>query len=265
MKLLIVGAGNMGVAYAKALLHHKVVEAHHLALIDKAREKQSTIQELGLNKNLPNNLDFLEEADIVLIAVKPQESPEVFEQLRARLKANHIVISIMAGVSIERIKTGLSVMKIVRAMPNLPLLVGKGMTVYTAVGLTEQENRWVNNILAPTGECLFVENEAMIDAATAVSGSGPAYVFYFMQQMMTAAEKMNFNKKDAYMLSLQTFKGAIELLDRYDFSCEEWVTRVSSKGGTTERAITHFQKMELPKIIEQAMFEALKRSKELSK
>lgn len=265
MNFLVIGAGNMGLAYTKAMLHHRVFSRHQISIVDKALEKMVMAKDVGIDK-VSDNIDdkILSDAGIILLAVKPQDTPSLFGQLKGKLRNDQIVISIMAGVQIQVLKEQCGIHKVVRAMPNLPLLVGKGMTVYVAEHFDELEKEWIKKILHPTGEAIQVDNEEMIDVATAVSGSGPAYVFYFLQSMISASKQMGFSESDSIILAIQTFKGAVQLLEDYNFSCTEWIQKVSSKGGTTERAIQHFRKKELETIIEEGMNEALRRSRELS-
>ena len=151
-------------------------------------------------------------------------------------------------------------------MPNLPAQIRMGMTAFTSTDdVTRLELVMVQNLLATTGKTLYVENENLIDAVTAISGSGPAYIFYFMDAMIESAMKMGFNHSEAELLVLQTFSGAIDLYQQSSFSCEEWIKKVASKGGTTEAALLQFNNTNLKNNIGEGMNKALERAIELGK
>jgi pyrroline-5-carboxylate reductase len=138
------------------------------------------------------------------------------------------------------------------------------MTVFTSSEeVTRIEMVMVQNLLNSTGKTIYVENEDLIDAATAVSGSGPAYVFYFMQSMIDAAKKLGFSQSDSELLTFQTFRGAIDLFNKYDYNCDEWIQKVSSKGGTTEAAFQKLAHSEVNDKIEDAVNDAYLRAVEL--
>ena len=171
----------------------------------------------------------------------------------------------MAGVKIETISKALGCQKVVRAMPNLPAQIGVGMTVFTSSNeVTRIELVTVQNLLNATGKAIYVEKEELIDAATAISGSGPAYVFYFMQSLIESANGMGFSKAESELLAYQTFRGAVELFNKFDFSCEEWISKVSSKGGTTEAAFDVLKNQETKQKFNAAVNAALSRAIELS-
>ena len=172
----------------------------------------------------------------------------------------------MAGVKIETICDSLGVKKVIRAMPNLPAQIGMGMTAFTSSNeVTRIELVMVQNLLNTTGKTIYVENEKAIDASTAISGSGPAYVFYFMDAMMKAAKGMGFNESEAELLVSQTFKGAVDLYNKNNFSCEEWIAKVSSKGGTTEAAMASYHDKKLNENIITGAQAAFDRAEELGK
>ncbi len=126
-------------------------------------------------------------------------------------------------------------------MPNLPAQIGMGMTAFTSSDeVTRIELVMVQNLLNTTGKTIYVEQESAIDASTAISGSGPAYVFYFMDAMIKAARAMGFSNSESELLVSQTFKGAVDLYNKNNFSCEEWIQKVASKGGTTEAALRSY-------------------------
>ena len=151
-------------------------------------------------------------------------------------------------------------------MPNLPALIGMGMTGFTSADEVSKEEVFnIQNLLNTTGKSLYFDNEAKLDAVTAISGSGPAYVFYFMDAMINTAISMGFTKVQAELLVEQTFMGAINLLNIHHISCKEWIGRVASKGGTTEAALVQFESNQLSQSIDTGLRAALQRAIELGK
>ena len=175
-----------------------------------------------------------------------------------------IIISIMAGVSIDFIRKATGLKKIVRAMPNLPAQVGKGLTSYIASDeVSRIESLTIEDLLNTTGKSILVSKEKYIDASTGISGSGPAYVFYFMQSMMEAALQMGFSANDSKVLVSQTFEGAIELFNQSDLTPDGWMKKVASKGGTTQAALDSMEDNKLNELIKEAAFAAFNRAVEL--
>ena len=151
-------------------------------------------------------------------------------------------------------------------MPNLPSQIGMGMTVFTASNELDKKDLFIiQNLINTTGKSVYVENESLVDAATAISGSGPAYVFYFMSAMIQSAIKMGFNQSEAELLVNQTFMGAVHLHNQSQLSCADWIERVASKGGTTEAALHVMKKENVVEEIEHALDAAFIRAKELGK
>ena len=150
-------------------------------------------------------------------------------------------------------------------MPNLPAQVAQGMTVFSSSSeVTRIESYTVQNLLNTTGKAIYAEEESMIDAATAISGSGPAYVFYFMNAMILTAKSMGFSDSEAQLLVRQTFMGGLTLLNRDHIDCDEWIRRVSSRGGTTEAALKVFDAQNVQALIEKGLQAARQRAVELS-
>ncbi|MCB0649245.1 MAG: pyrroline-5-carboxylate reductase [Saprospiraceae bacterium] len=266
MKILIIGGGNMGLTFARSFLATHIVIAENMYILEKSIEKAEELkkQQIGSIHGEPDN--YISEADLIILAVKPQDSQELFTRVKPYVDAQQVILSIMAGVKISTISEQLGTKKVVRAMPNLPAQIGFGMTVYTSSNeVTRIELVTVQNLLNATGKSIYVEDEGLIDAATAISGSGPAYVFYFMQKLIESAVGMGFNQSEAEMLSFQTFRGAVELFNKYDFTCQEWISKVSSKGGTTEAAINTMQAHQTGEHFKDGVEAALNRARELSK
>ncbi len=266
MNILIIGGGNMGLTYAQSFLRAHIVTTDQLMILEKSGERAIELEKRQLGQIFNRPEECLPKADLVILAVKPQDSSVLFGQLRQQMDAQQVVLSIMAGVKIVTISRGLGATKVIRAMPNLPAQIGQGMTVYTSSEqVTRIELVMVQNLLNTTGKSIYVEKEAAIDASTAISGSGPAYVWYFMDALTRAAREMGFPQSQAELLVSQTFQGAIALYKASDLSCEEWIKRVSSKGGTTEAAMASFLKTEVQKDIINGAKAALSRAKALGR
>lgn len=266
MNILIIGGGNMGATYAQSFLRSHVTSLAGMRILEKNAAKAAALTDTGIGTVSSEPAEVMPGAHLVVLAVKPQDTPELFATLRQHIEPGQTVLSIMAGVTIRTIREGLGVEKVVRAMPNLPAQVGEGMTVYTSSSeVSRGELATVQNLLATTGKALYHEDEGMLDAATAVSGSGPAYVFYFMRAMMARAMALGFSESEAELLVVQTFAGGVSLYQANDIDCEEWIRRVSSRGGTTEAAMETFGERSLGAGVEAGLQAAFDRAVALGK
>jgi len=265
MKILIIGGGNMGLTYARGFLKSHIVEAKNMFILEKSPDKADQLAALEIGQVLGTPGAYIKDMDLIVLAVKPQDINVLFASIQSFLDSQQLILSIMAGVKVETIRSGLGASKIIRAMPNLPAQIGAGMTVYSSSEeVTRIELVTVQNLLSASGKTIYVEREEMINAATAISGSGPAYVFYFMQSLIESAKDMGFSQSEAELLTYQTFKGAVDLFNKYDISCDEWIKKVSSKGGTTEAAIKGFNRRSVQMGFKEGVIAALMRAEELS-
>lgn len=266
MNVLVLGGGNMGMTYAEAIAKSNFLTSGSLMIFDKSEGKQAELRASGLF-DVHNCLNTcLPKADVVLIAVKPVHAPALMEEMRPMVSDGQLFVSIMAGVTIDTIKQGLGATKVVRAMPNLPALVGLGMTSFTASDqVSRLELAAIERLLDTTGRSINLTSESEIDASTGISGSGPAYIFYFMQALMDAAQKMGFGQGDARLLVGQTFAGAVELFNSSTLSPEDWMAKVASKGGTTRAALDSMDDNNVNALIQKAAHAAFSRAKELGK
>lgn len=266
MKVLVIGAGNMGLTYAEGMASSTLLNKHKLRIFDTDPKKIETLSQDPRFDVYDNLDDCLPKADLVFIAVKPYHSDGLFEQMKPLINDSQIFVSLMAGVTIETIQQKLDAKKVVRTMPNLPAQVGKGVTSYTeSESVSKVELILVRTLLDTTGTSIHVNTETFIDASTGISGSGPAYVFYFMQSMLEAALKMGFSEFDSKVLVSNTFEGAIELFNQSDLSPEGWINRVASKGGTTQAAIDSMEDNNVKQLIQDAAYAAFDRAVELGK
>jgi pyrroline-5-carboxylate reductase len=266
MKVLVIGAGNMGLTYSEGMANSSLLGKQKLRIYDTDPNKIETLRKTEKFDVYTALDDALLKADIVFIAVKPYHCDALFKEMKPLINDEQIFVSLMAGVSISTIQDGLGVNKVIRTMPNLPAKVGKGVTSYTAAKqISRVELLMVRHLLDTTGTSIHVDSEKFIDASTGISGSGPAYVFYFMQSMLEAAKQMGFSDYDSKVLVSNTFEGAIELFNQSNISPERWIDKVASKGGTTQAAIDSMEDNNVNQLIKEAAYAAFDRAVELGK
>lgn len=264
MKVLVIGAGNMGLTYAEGMMDSPLLGKQKLRIYDTDPKKTTSLKETNQFNVYEKLTDCLPDSDIVFIAVKPYHAEALFNEMRPMLNKQQIFVSLMAGVTIQYIQKELQQNKVIRTMPNLPAQVGKGVTSYTeAAEVSRVELLSVRNLLDTTGESVHVNSEKFIDASTGISGSGPAYVFYFMNSMLEAAKKMGFSDYDSKVLVSNTFEGAVELFNQSNLSPQSWMNRVASKGGTTRAALDSMEDNNVKQLIEDAAYAAFHRAVEL--
>ncbi|GGW37625.1 pyrroline-5-carboxylate reductase [Arenibacter certesii] len=265
MRVLVIGAGNMGLTYAESMSKSNLLKKK-LMIFDNSSEKTTSLKKISHFDVYDNLEEALPKADLIFIAVKPYHCEGLFKKIKTFLSEDQIIISIMAGVTIGTMQEALGIQKIVRAMPNLPAQIGKGVTSYTAsTEVSRIELLTIESLLDTTGKSIFVSTEKFIDASTGISGSGPAYVFYFMQSMMEAALKMGFTANDSKVLVSKTFEGAVDLFNQSDLSPNSWMDRVASKGGTTRAALDSMEDNNVKELIKEAAYSAFNRAVELGK
>lgn len=264
MKVLIVGYGNMGKTYANSFISSRFIKPEDIFVLVRNENFSATASSIPKTNFSHVPTEKISDFDIVILAVKPQDFEVLAQSIKPYLKDSQIVFSVMAGITISKLESQLSSSKIVRSMPNIPTQIGMGMTVFTASANVDRKELFIiQNLINTTGKSVYVENEKLINVATAISGSGPAYVFYFMQSMIKAAVDLGFNESEAELLVNQTFMGSVAIQNSYSLSNEEWIAKVASKGGTTERALQVFENGFLEKTIVDAVKAANDRALEL--
>ncbi len=266
MKVLVIGAGNMGLTYLRSLLSSRFIEPSNLHVLTKPEADTPKLKLIPEDNYHNHPGDYITQMDVIIIAVKPQDFQTLSLQLRGHISSDQMILSVMAGITTAYLAAELGSSKIVRAMPNLPAQLGMGMTVFTASSHIDRKELFIlQNLINTTGKSVYVEDETMIDAATAISGSGPAYVYFFMQSMIETAQKMGFTPSQAELLVSQTFLGAVLQHQQGELSCDQWIQRVASKGGTTEAALHVMKTKAVKPSIEEALNAALLRSQELGR
>jgi len=264
MKIAIIGCGNMGSAMINAWLDKDVFKPSDILVYEKHSEKLKAIN--SKLKTETGDYSKLKSHDVILLAVKPKDILEVAKNIKPHISPKAIVISIAAGITIKRIASVLPKAKIIRAMPNMPSKIGMGVVGWSANKLvTTKEKEIVQTILKATGYAVCLSNESKINAVSAISGSGPAYVFYFMEALFEAGRKIGLTEKEIIPLVLCTFTGASAMASLSDFSLKELRNQVACKGGTTEEAIRVFDNKKMKQIIADAVKAAYKKAGELNK
>jgi len=263
VKIGFIGGGNMAQALIGGLAD-KLTAAKNIHVVDINSQALNKLeQQFGVSTSLSADA-VLATADVWMLAVKPQQMHAVVASLLPYLK-NQLIISIAAGIRAEDLSRWLNGHKmIVRAMPNTPALIGKGITGLVALSeVTEEQKQIANAIMLAVGETVWIEQEQQINAVTAVSGSGPAYVFYFLEAMQAAAIELGLSAEQGKRLALATFAGATELAAQSEKTLAELRENVTSKGGTTYAALTSLQNNQVAQSIVDALHAAAKRGEEL--
>ena len=261
--IAFIGGGNMASAIIGGLIASGLPTDRITVVepFDAARDALKT--KFGIDA-LPAATDALAGHDLVVWAVKPQTFKEAAAAASPHT-ASALHLSVAAGITTNSIAQWLGTGRIVRAMPNTPALVGKGITgLFARPQVDPQGKALVERVIATTGQFVWVEAEEQLDAVTALSGSGPAYVFLFLEAMTQAGVDMGLTAQQAYQLAVATFQGASELAARSDEPASVLRERVTSKGGTTYAAITHMQQAGLPQTFIAALRKAEARAQELA-
>ncbi len=272
-----IGAGNMAEAMTGALVSADIVAPSRITVCDIDTRKLTSMSErFGVNTCEDTGFLF-SVSDVVILAVKPQVMDSVLDNLTAsdrfRITERKLVMSIAAGVPLSRMEQRLyrnlnetekNSLPLVRVMPNTPSLVLAGMSGYCLNAVADEtDSKTAETILASMGKTLKV-NETLMDAVTAVSGSGPAYFFFMVEAMVDAGMKLGLKRDEALLLSVQTMKGAAALLETSNEDPESLRKKVTSPGGTTEAAIRVFSEQGMKEIILNALSAADRRAKELA-
>ncbi len=263
-KVVFVGAGNMAEAIVSGMIAANFCEAEKIVMMDVRPERLADLEtELGVSTSTDNRV--VRNAEIVVLAVKPQVMGEVLKAIAPALRPETLVISIAAGIPAAKIEAALGEgTRVVRVMPNTPALIGKGASALAAGSLADEADLEVaESILQCVGLTVRVE-EDQIDAVTALSGSGPAYVFYLLESMLAAADGMGLEKETARILALQTVEGAARLMKDSGEEAAALRAKVTSKGGTTAAAIESMEEAGVKGAVINALKAARARSVELS-
>jgi len=264
MKVSFIGGGNMGEAILSLLISKKVVLANGICVGEAIDARCEYLRDKYGVDTKTSNAEAIAGADVVVLAVKPQTLPQVLPDLAGRLKPSQLVMSIIAGAKIATLSAGLKHDRIVRVMPNTPAQIGEGMSVWTATPtVTGRQRQWAARILKNIGDEIFVPDEDVLDAVTAVSGSGPAYFFLFVEALIDAAVETGLDRDMARKMVLQTMLGSGHLIEKSGRTPAELREMVTSKGGTTAAALAVFEQGDFRGLVKQAIAAAHRRAREL--
>jgi pyrroline-5-carboxylate reductase len=242
-QLAFVGSGVMAEAMIKGILNQKLLSPDQVAASGPRSERGRELAERYGVRWTTSNVQTATGADVVVLSVKPQVLPKVLSELHGRISARALVLSIIAGARIHTIAQGLGHEAVARAMPNTPAQVGAGMTVWTVSAQTSAEQSGqARSVLAALGDELFVEDEAYLDMATALSGTGPAYVFLFMEALVDAGVHLGFSRRIAQRLVTQTVLGSALFAKESRMHPAELRNMVTSPGGTSAEALYQLEK-----------------------
>lgn len=261
-RIAFIGGGNM----ASAIIGGLISQGTPASLIDVvepfAQARERLLTDFGVSAQAEAGA-FLAQAALIVWAVKPQTFKEAATQV-ARYNQNALHLSVAAGIPSSSIARWLGTERVVRAMPNTPALIGRGITgLFARPGVSAADQAHVDEVISTTGELVWLNTEAQLDAVTALSGSGPAYMFYFMEAMTQAGVEMGLPQDTAYQLAVATFRGAGELAHRSDEAPEVLRQRVTSKGGTTYAALSSLENDQVKALFVRAMLAAGQRAQTL--
>jgi pyrroline-5-carboxylate reductase len=265
VSLAVIGGGAMGEAMISGLLTSHAVEPKAVIVSDPHKDRMKDLEaRYGIHTSA-QNVAAVKDANIVILSVKPQMLRFVFRDLCGTLRKDALVLSIIAGARMDSIDLGLKHSAIVRSMPNTPAQVGEGMTVWTSSrAVTPSQRTQAQAILRAFGRELYVGDEAFLDMATAISGSGPSYVFLFMEALIDAAVHLGFSREDARTLVTQTVRGSAIYAEKSTSHPAEMRNLVTSPGGTSAHALYQLEKGGFRTLLSKAVWAAFQRSVSLS-
>ncbi len=268
-RIAFIGAGNMAASLIGGL-RAQGVEASAIRASDHGAEQRAKIAAEYAIETFASNAEAIQGSDVIVLAVKPQVMKAVCQDLAAHVREGQLLVSIAAGITCASLENWLGqgaqpVPAIVRCMPNTPALLRQGVSgLYANAQVTHEQRQQAEQLLGAVGLALWLEEERLIDAVTAVSGSGPAYFFLLIEAMTAAGEKLGLSHATAAQLSQHTALGAARMAVASDVDAAELRRRVTSPAGTTEAAINTFQAGGFEALVEQALNAAARRSAELA-
>lgn len=267
LNIVFIGGGNMGQALVTGLLDSGW-PADNITIVDNDQAMTTKLNEKFPHCHIYSQSEAaLNLADVVVLAVKPQVMQTVCEQIAAQCQIKRpLIISIAAGILIDNIDRWLGgELPIIRCMPNTPALVQAGVSgLYATEEVSKEQQEIADKIIGSVGTTCWLETESLLDAVTALSGSGPAYFFYLIEAMIETGEKLGLSKTQSHDLTVATAAGAAKLIKKSGKSPQDLRLAVTSKGGTTEAAINSLQQHEMKNIINTAIRKAAEKSKLLA-
>ncbi|QJI43644.1 pyrroline-5-carboxylate reductase [Pseudomonas sp. ADAK2] len=263
-RIAFIGAGNMAASLIGGL-RAKGLDAAHIRASDPGTETRARVSAEHGIEVFADNADAIQDADVIVLAVKPQAMKAVCEAIRPSLKPNQLVVSIAAGITCASMNNWLGAQPIVRCMPNTPALLRQGVSgLFATAEVNAEQRQQAQELLSAVGLALWLDEEQQLDAVTAVSGSGPAYFFLLIEAMTAAGVKLGLPADIAAQLTVQTALGAAHMAVASDVDAAELRRRVTSPAGTTEAAIKSFQAGGFETLVETALGAAAHRSAEMA-
>jgi len=267
-KIAFIGPGVMAEAMIAGLIRQKVAPPGAMIAAGPTEERLEYLgQKYGI-ASTPVNAEAARQADVVVLSVKPQRMDKVMSGMHGAIMPEALVLSIVAGAAIEQMREGLGHDKIVRSMPNTPAQIGEGITVWTAADtVTDEQHEMARQILKALGQEIYVEEESYLNMATALSGTGPAYVYMFMEAMVDAGVHLGFPRRIAEQLVAQTVRGSVDFYrtNEEHIHLARLRNQVTSPGGTSAAALYYLEKAGFRTAISRAIWAAFERSRELGK
>jgi pyrroline-5-carboxylate reductase len=262
--IAFIGAGVMGEAMIRGLLNQNIAQPEQILAADRWDKRTAELAERYKIRVTNDNRAAAEEGQIVVLSIKPQSLPYVLPEIRGHLRRQDLLLSIIAGAPIKKLADGAAHAAVVRAMPNTPAQIGQGITVWTATPeVSDLHRTQAQAILSSFGAEIFVEEEVYLDMATALSGSGPGYVFMMMEALIDAGVHLGFSRHIAEQLVFQTIRGSVAYAEQAGKHVAELRNQVTSPGGTTAAALYHMEKGGLRTVISRGIWAAYQRSVEL--
>jgi pyrroline-5-carboxylate reductase len=265
-KIAFIGSGAMAEAMISGLIRDQLAEAKSIFSSDPRTERLDELKQRYGIQTSKNNLDAVAAADVVVLSIKPQVLQKVQDEVVNHIRSDALVLSIVAGAPVRKISDGLNHKIVVRSMPNTPAQIGEGITVWTAAkAVSKRQLEMARQILSALGDEIFLEDEYYLDMATALSGTGPAYVFLFMEAMVDAGVHMGFERHIAERLVAQTVRGSVDYFTKRDdpVHLARLRNQVTSPGGTSAAALYYLEKAGFRTAISRAVWAAFERSREL--
>jgi pyrroline-5-carboxylate reductase len=264
LRLSFVGGGTMAEAMIGGVLGKKISQASQIVVGEPVQERHAYLREQFGVAATASNAEAIADASMVILAIKPQIIPVVLDELRQLLSPNQTIMSIVAGITIDTLKRGLDHSAIVRVMPNTPAQVGSGMSVWTSTkDVTIEMQEATRAILNALGQEIFVPDERLLDMATALNGSGPAYVFKFIEALIDAGVYLGMPRDMARTLVIETVLGSTLLIKKTGKHPADLSDMVTSPGGTTAEALRVLEEKGFPSAIIQAVKAAYEKSRDL--
>ncbi len=262
--IAFIGSGIMAEAMITGLLNQQLVTPDQIITAGPRPERGQQLAESYGVRWTTDNEQAAEEGEVVILSVKPQVLNKVIPQVRGHLRRQNLILSIVAGAPLKLLSDGMAHASVARAMPNTPGQIGQGITVWTAAQEVNAAGReQARAILGALGDEIFLEDEDYLDMATALSGTGPAYVFLFMEAMIDAGVHLGFSRRVATQLVLQTMAGSVAYAQQSPLHVAELRNQVTSPGGTSAEALYHLEKGGLRTVVSRAIWAAYQRSRAL--